>query len=165
MQLDHLGDLVADRVDRIERGHRLLEHDRDLAGADLVHLGRAEWYQVAALPENLAADDAARRHRDQLQHRHGGHGLARARLADDAKGLATIDRDVDAVDRLNLAVVAVEIGLQSLDLEQRSYARVHHITFRGSSASRRPSPMKLIAMTVRKIAPPANSAQCGAMSR
>ena len=36
---------------------------------------------------------------------------------------------------------------------------------RGSSASRNPSPMKLIDSTARKIAPPANNAQCGAMSR
>ena len=41
----------------------------------------------------------------------------------------------------------------------------HHITFRGSSASRSPSPMKLMASTVRKMAAPANSAQCGAISR
>jgi len=50
-------------------------------------------------------------------------------------------------------------------LSRRGAKGVHHITFRGSSASRSPSPMKLMAMTVRKIAPPANSAQCGAMSR
>src|SRR6516225_6605712 len=36
---------------------------------------------------------------------------------------------------------------------------------RGSSASRNPSPIKLIERTARKIAPPAKSAQCGAMSR
>ena len=40
VQRDHLGDLVAHRVDRVERGHRLLEDDGDLAGADLVHLVR-----------------------------------------------------------------------------------------------------------------------------
>src|SRR5262249_54935535 len=32
----HFGDLLADRVDRIERGHRLLEHHCDVLGADAV---------------------------------------------------------------------------------------------------------------------------------
>ncbi len=42
MQRDHLADLVADGVDGIERGHRLLEHDRDFPGADAVHLVRRQ---------------------------------------------------------------------------------------------------------------------------
>ena len=70
-------------------------------------------------------------------------------------------REVDAVDRLHHAVVGGEVGLQAPDLEQRR----HQITRRGSSASRSPSPMKLMASTARKIAAPGNSAQCGAMSR
>ncbi len=35
MQLDRFADLVAHRVERRQRGHRLLEDDRDLAAADL----------------------------------------------------------------------------------------------------------------------------------
>ena len=38
VQLEHLGDLVADRVERVQRGHRLLEDHRDLAAADAAHL-------------------------------------------------------------------------------------------------------------------------------
>ena len=76
--------------------------------------------------------------------------------------LAAPDRDVDAVDRLHHAVVGREMRLEAADFEQRLG---HYITLRGSSASRRPSPMKLIDSTVRKIAAPGNSAQCGAMSR
>src|SRR4029078_11768691 len=58
-------------------------------------------------------------------------------------------------------VVGGEVRLQALDLEQRG----HQITRRASSASRMPSPMKLIATPATKIAPPGNSAQCAAMSR
>src|SRR5262249_26872569 len=111
----------------------------------------------------------AGRHRDQLQHRQRRYRLAAAGLADHADGLAVRDGEIDAVDRMHPAVVAVEMGLQAPDLKQlairRDWASLHHSTFRGSSASRRPSPMKLMVITVRKIAPPANSAQCGAMSR
>ena len=35
---DRLGDLLADREDRVERGHRLLEDHRDVVAADLRHL-------------------------------------------------------------------------------------------------------------------------------
>jgi hypothetical protein len=34
LQLQHLGDLVADRVQRVQRRHRLLEDHRDVAAAD-----------------------------------------------------------------------------------------------------------------------------------
>ena len=42
--------------------------------------------------------------------------------------------------------------------------RAIHSTCLGSSASRRPSPMKLIVSTVMKMAVPGNRAQCTAMS-
>ena len=38
VQAQRLGDLLADRVDRVERGHRLLEDHRDLLAADAAHL-------------------------------------------------------------------------------------------------------------------------------
>jgi hypothetical protein len=40
MQSDRLADLASDGVERIERGHRLLEDHRDLVAADLLHLLR-----------------------------------------------------------------------------------------------------------------------------
>ena len=79
-----------------------------------------------------------------------------------------VDGEVDAVDGVQPAVVGGEVGLQAVDLEQRMAQALvaarppgamqlgrpapHHITLRGSSASRRPSPTKLIVSTVRKIA-------------
>ena len=61
----HLGDLLADGVDRIERGHRLLEHHRDVLGADAVHLAGAERRKIAALIEDLPGDDFPGRHCDR----------------------------------------------------------------------------------------------------
>src|SRR5947208_12689898 len=161
MAAQAFGDLLADRQHWVERGHRLLEDEADLLGADIVQFVARERHEVAALEQDLAVDDAARRHRDQLQDRHRGDGLAAAGLADHAERLALVERDVDAVDRLQHAVVGSEVGLQALDLEQRR----HQITRLASSASRIPSPMKLMATTATKIAPPGNSAQWAAMSR
>ena len=118
VQAQALGDLLADGVHRVQAGHRLLEDDRDLLGADLLHLFGAQRHQVAAFPQHLAGDDLARRHVDQLQHRLGGDALAAARFADHAHRLAAVDGDVDAVDGMQPAVVGLEVGLQALDLEQ-----------------------------------------------
>ena len=118
----------------------------------LSHLVVVERDQVAALPQDLAGDDAARRHGDQLQHRARRDGLAAARFADHAQRLAAVDAQVDAVDRVHHAVVGLEVGLQAADVEQAVRPLTPQITLRGSSASRRPSPMKLIDSTVRKIA-------------
>src|SRR4029079_3160549 len=65
------------------------------------------------------------------------------------------------VDRTDHAVVGLEPGPQVADVEERFR---HYSTRRGSSASRKPSPMKLMVSTVRKIAAPAKISQCGAMS-
>ena len=48
-------DLAADREDRVERGHRLLEDEPDLGAADLLHLALAERHQVASVETDRAA--------------------------------------------------------------------------------------------------------------
>ena len=103
---DRLDDLVADGVHRAERGHRLLEDQRDLAAADRAHLaavggrarpGRSCVAVRRASRQDLAADDAARAV-DDAQDRLGGDALAAAALADDAERLAGADVEADAVD-------------------------------------------------------------------
>ena len=58
LQVDQqrLHHLLADRQDRVERGHRLLEDHRDVAAADLAHLFRGEVEQVR--PSNSDAGPA-----------------------------------------------------------------------------------------------------------
>jgi hypothetical protein len=54
LQMDEqrLHDLLADREDRVERGHRLLEDHRDVAAADLAHLLGGELEQVATFEQH-----------------------------------------------------------------------------------------------------------------
>ena len=99
MAAQAFGDLLADRQHRVERGHRLLEDEADLLGPDVVQFVARERHEIAALEQDLAFDDAARRHRDQLQDRHRRDGLAAAGFADHAERLALVEHDVDAVDR------------------------------------------------------------------
>src|SRR5437899_2924676 len=64
---ERLDDLLADRVDRAERRHRLLRDQGDLGAADRAELGalRREPRQIdgrrVLLEQDLAADDAAGR--------------------------------------------------------------------------------------------------------
>src|SRR5262249_47236640 len=93
---DRFDDLAADRVDGAERGHGLLEDERDLRPADRAHLRtiRRELRQVhgamvwavgtLTMKPDLAVDDPARPV-DDPQDRAGGDALAAAALSHDAE--------------------------------------------------------------------------------
>ena len=110
--------LLADREDRVERGHRLLEDHRDVAAADLAHLLGREREQVAPVE-----GDAALRHPpglgEQAHDRERGDRLAAAGLADDRDDFAPIDRIGNALDRADSAARGLEPHMQVAHLEQR----------------------------------------------
>ena len=60
MDEQRLHDLLSDRQDRIERGHRLLEDHGDVAPAHLAHCFVGQIEQVAALEQDAAGGDACR---------------------------------------------------------------------------------------------------------
>ena len=88
---DGLGHLVADRLQRVERGHRLLEDHADVAAANRADArarrAAADRDRRAAMRPAATAPCGSRPH-----HREGGHRLARAALADDAEHLAAARR-------------------------------------------------------------------------
>ena len=158
---DDLGDLLADGVHRVERRHRVLEDHRDLAAPDLAQLLFRRQQQIVALPQDLPALDAARGLGDEPQDAHGGDGFARPGLAHHGEDLTRLHHEADAVDRPHGAAVGFEIGPEVADLQQR----VVHQRSRGSSASRKPSPMKTKAMTVKKMAAPGKNNMLGDVCR
>src|SRR6185436_7292160 len=96
-----LGDDLADREPRAERAERVLEDDLHLApqrpqraAAKVLDLGAAE----ADLPLRVL----------EPQQREAERGLARAGLADHAERVSLAQRQVDAVDRLDVADRAAE---------------------------------------------------------
>ena len=113
----HLGDLEADREGRVQAGHRLLEDHADAVAADVAH-GRAELEQVAPLEHDAAGVDPARRRRVQAHDRHRRDALAAARLADQADGLAGVQRERDVLDDPHRAGVGQERDGQGIDLEE-----------------------------------------------
>ena len=82
-----LVDLLADAHDRVERGHRVLEDHGDLGAPDRALLVLARAHDLEAVD---ARTSRSRVDVDAWLETHDGareHGLARARLADDAEGL------------------------------------------------------------------------------
>ena len=118
VRAQHLLDLPADLVDRVQRGHRVLEDHRDLGPAHALHLGLREPHQVAALVQDLAFEDRVRV-ADQLHDRHHRDALARAGLADDAEHVPGLERERDAVDRAHDAVLGAERHAQVAHVEER----------------------------------------------
>jgi hypothetical protein len=139
VQRERLADLVADRMQRRERGHRLLEDDRDAPAADVLHgaprrveAGDVDLGARLRIAEHdlarLDARDARQDSHDRLRH----HRLAGARLADQRDRAARRDAEGDAVDRFDSTCVHVEVDLQVADFDQVSHAPAQY--------TRRPRP-------------------------
>src|SRR6185437_398644 len=114
---DLLGDLVADAVHRVQRGHRVLEDHRDLGAADALELVLAGGQQLLAVVAGRAVEGRVRR-AGEAEQRHRGDGLAGARLPHDRHDLAAVDLEADAVNRLHDALLGGEGDAQVRDLQQ-----------------------------------------------
>ncbi len=87
---DRLHDLVADPVERIEAGQRILKDHTDAFAADAAHLFRRQIIDPRARKINLAAGDVAGRV-DQSNDRKPGDGFAGAGFTDYAEHFALGD--------------------------------------------------------------------------
>ena len=117
VQGEAFGELPLDRVERVERGHRLLEDEADVVAADGAQprLGRAD--HLGAL-----IADAARqlgRVAQKLDGAERGDGLARAGFANQRHRLAAADGEADAADGEAAAALGAEGHGEVADLEDR----------------------------------------------
>jgi hypothetical protein len=106
----------------LSQAQRVLEHHGDLGAEQLAHLAVAQADQLA--PHELHAAGAA--HVDlgqQVHDRARQDRLAGPRLADQPERPAAVEREADAVDRLDPAPWGEEVGLQVVDLEQHARRR------------------------------------------
>ena len=88
VQLQHFSNLVAHRVQRVQRRHRLLEDHADVAAAYAAHLALALGQQIRTV-ETDGTRGGGRI--GEAQHRHGGDRLARTRFTDQCKLFAGAD--------------------------------------------------------------------------
>ena len=78
MVVGRLGDLLADREQRVQRRHRVLQDHGDRAAADRAHLRGSSSVRSSPSNSNATADDP-RAGRQQPDDRKAGRGLAAAR--------------------------------------------------------------------------------------
>jgi hypothetical protein len=115
--------LRADRHHRVEAGHGVLEDHRDAAAPDAAQLGAGQGQQVSALEDDAAALDAAGL-ADQVEDGEGGGGLAAAALSDDGQGLASVEREADAVHGVHSQAALVVDDAQVFDAEDLVHRRI-----------------------------------------
>ena len=116
VQLKHLADLIAHRVQRVERRHRLLKNHGDAAAAQAAHLALALAQEVFAGKADGAAGDCAV---DQAQHRQSSDRFARTRLTDQGEFLARRDVEGHVVNHRRSA----EAHAEMVDVEQGLHVR------------------------------------------
>jgi hypothetical protein len=114
-----LADLIGDRQHRIERGHRVLEHHRDVVAAQAPHVAFADLQEVAAAVAHGARGEPRRSARVQPQDRERGHALAAAGFADHPEALALGDVERHILDGVGPAAIAAELDSQIFDRKQR----------------------------------------------
>ena len=116
VQANDLGDLLADRHRRVQRGQRVLEDHADLVAADVAHALLRERAQFLAIELDAAGGDVAAG-RKQVHDRQGGHGLTAAGFADDAERLARLDLEANSVDSVHDALAQPDLGPQVADVK------------------------------------------------
>ena len=140
MYMERFGNLPADGVHGVERRQRVLEDHRDVFAAILRHRVVVEAEKVDAVVGDGAGHVGALG--QEADHRERHHGLARARLSDDAEHFASTDVERHVAhgahragfagegDRkiADLDEVAADVGVAHLDLLALRRTRVECVT-------------------------------------
>ena len=121
VRADHLGDLVADAVDGVQRAHRILEDHRDLLAADVAQLVVVESVDLLAAILDRAGDPGVGGP-GQTGERLRGNAFAATGFADDRQHLARGQLERDAVDRLHHTVFGGEADPKVVDRQDRAHA-------------------------------------------
>ena len=163
-----LGELPPDRVDRVQRGRRLLEDHCCIQPTGCAKLLARKAHDVAAVEQNHATSDCGLG--QQADDRLGCHRLATAALADDRDDLARVDRETHVIDRGDVTPVGREGDFEIADVDDRLHdctssgsgvcaatSARRRVRRRGSARSLRLSPTSVMPSTESTIASPGNS--------
>ena len=119
MEKKNLGELAADTVDGIERGHWLLKNHADPTAPDAEQVGGCGGGEVGALEADFAAYDATGGLGEETENREGGDAFAAAGFADQSESAAARDGEADAIHGAEQAGVGVEGDGEVADFEER----------------------------------------------
>lgn len=118
VQAKHFVDLFLDAVQRVQRGHRLLEDHRDAVATNVPQGLFLEGQQVSLGVVDGAAGVARQRVGQQAQDRVRGHRLARSAFADQGQGFATLDIKADVIDHAVVMLAGDELDAEVADFDQ-----------------------------------------------
>ena len=162
-----LHQLIADSMDRVERGHGLLEDHGEAITAEPTTRLVGQLGEVDVVEQDVARRDPGDRVREQAHQRQRRDALAATRFADQPQRLALVQLKGDVLDGIEHAAIAADADGETLDGEHgRFCGRAHHLARsslkRGSRRSRSTSPTRLSENTVRMMAAPGNINSPGA---
>src|SRR5690606_20675124 len=134
-----LADLVADRKDRVECGHRILDHQRDPTTAIAPHFLLGLLEQIFAAENDLATDNP-RWLGVEADNRECRKALARSGFTNDPQRFPRMYMQRHPIDRASDAAVGEKMGLQVPDFENDG-ASCGHSKYSSSSdrAGREPN--------------------------
>ena len=143
VQAHGLDDLIADRMDRTEGGHRFLKNETDVAAAKFAHLRAVsvETQQVERVLAPPQHDTAAQSAGSLVLDSHDGlrrHALAATAFTDHTKRPPGQHVETDAVHCADASFDRVEIHGQITDLNNR--VRIQAVIFRRPSHPDPPHP-------------------------
>ena len=122
MHSQRFHDLIADRQDGVEGGHRVLKDHGDAVAENVFQRDLREREQVALAPVVVKKGSAGRDAAGRVDQPHDGErrdALAAARLAHDAEHTALVHRERDAVDGPDHSLFRLELCVEVCDLKQR----------------------------------------------
>ena len=137
MEHHHFGNLIADGVEGIQGGHRLLKNHGNLAAANLpdapasgVQLGQIDNRAVFLVQKHLPFYNFARRLFDQPHNRVGGDAFATATFAHHTQRRLAAQCQIDTVDSLDSSPFKKKIGLEIFDFQQGFGGRLDRLFHR-----------------------------------
>ena len=147
----HFRNLFADSHRRVQRGHRVLENHSDVLSSDMHFF--SDIGTISRPSKESVLFKVARRHRDQLHNRLGGHTFSGTRLPT----IASVSPLFKWKFTPRIACTSPPYVLNEMAKSFTSSKRVTHITpylrNLGSSASLNPSPTTLKPNIARQIKP------------
>ena len=153
MELEGFRDLKADREDGIEGGRGLLKNVGEFPSPGLAKGGIRTGKQVGAvLPENLAGEAAGGRRGSETGQGQRGCRFSRAAFPNDGNGFPRGNGKRQVFDGHNRFCAGQEFHTEVADIEKGVHLPGRRK--RGSTASRKASPSRLNAITVRIMATP-----------
>ena len=98
MSYQGLGELLADGVDRVERGHGLLKNHGDIVSPYSLNIFSAQLQQILSVEQDSALGAHCAHILKQPQNRHGGNGFPGTGFPDQGMGFSLLNTQVNIVE-------------------------------------------------------------------